>query len=65
MEALCCYDALQGYWDHACYPNGFEAMMSDCERVLELLGQPLPDYAARDAEWKKENAEDDAEEEGT
>ena len=25
-------------------------MMSECERALKLLGEPMPDYAARDAQ---------------
>ncbi len=54
-QAICCHEALQGYWDYAGNREGFEAMMSDCERALELLGEPMPGYAGRDAEEEEDD----------
>jgi len=47
--AICCHEALHDYWDRS--DEGFQYMQEDLERALRLLGQPLPDYAAVDAQW--------------
>ncbi len=54
LTALSMYEALQGYWDYAGHPDGFEALKEHSEQALTLLGLPLPDYAARDREAKEE-----------
>ena len=48
LTALCCHEALQGYWDRN--DEGFKAMKNGLERALTLLGYPMPDYAKRDEE---------------
>ncbi len=58
--AICCYEALHDYWDRS--DEGFEFMQEDLEKALRLLGQPLPDYAAVDAQWDESNGEGDEEE---
>jgi hypothetical protein len=51
--AICCHEALRDYWERN--DEGFEAMRDGLERVLRLLGYPMPDYDRRDREWEEDN----------
>ena len=57
QTAICCHEALKGYWDYELYPDGFDAMREECERALRLMGKEMPDYAARDAEQGEEETD--------
>jgi hypothetical protein len=60
--ALSTYEAEMGYWDYCGNPDGFGAVREDLEQALLLMGEPLPDYAARDAEEDEGDDEDDEDE---